>query len=1023
MNLSEPFIRRPVMTTLMTLLVVVAGLLCYELLPVSNLPSVDYPTITVSAVLPGASPETMANTVAAPLEKSFMDIPGLIDISSSNTLGTTSIFLQFDISRNIDAAAQDVNTAISETISTLPPSMPRSPIYKKVNPAETPILYLAVLSDTLDLGDIYTSAGTFIGQRLSMVNGVSHVTVHGFPKAVRIQIDPGLVASQGMTWKELASSVGQANSSIPTGTFNGAVNSWTVVTDGELQTSEAYNDLVVSYRNGAPVRIDDIGRAVDSLQNDLFSLKYWRDGKYQNGVVIAVERQPAANTIKVAEAIGKLLEELKPQLPGAIDLKVVFDKSESIKDSISHVKLTLLIAFILVVAVIFIYLGKIVDTIIPSVAIPLSICGTFIAMYALNFTIDNLSLLALILATGFIVDDAIVVLENIVRRIEGGETPWKASLHGSKQISTTIVSMTISLMAAFIPMLFMPGLIGKIFNEFAVTLAVVVLISGVISLTLTPMMCSIFLLPRKLIHAGGLASVTFHVNEKMLRLYDTGLKWVFNHRKFTVFIAFLSLVGSGYLFYAMPKDFLPEDDIGFVMAFTQAEEGTSFEKMSEYQEGVNKVFAAEPAIDSFVTLVGMGGTRKGMVFCKLVPASERESSTNMIQGMYKKLWTVLGVRTFLKNIPLISLEVGQGGSGAYQYALQSLKTEDLYAGTHALMDKMKSSPNFQAVNSDLEIKNPEVHVKILRDQAAALGINATDIEEALLLALAGQRVTKIQTPLDQYDVILELANKNTASADIFSSLALRSATTGSLVPMSAVVAVTDGVGAASINHISQFPSVTISFSIAPGIPLGTALAEIKEMAKESLAPTVIGEVKGSAQSFEQSMAGMWILFLAAVFVIYIVLGILYESFIHPLTILSALPPAAFGGLLTLYLFGYPLSLYGYLGVLLLIGIVKKNGIMMIDYAIENQREKNEPPKQAIHDACLVRFRPIMMTTLAAIMGALPIALGVGEGTLGLRPLGLVIIGGLVFSQLITLFLTPIIYLYFENLRTPKAKTK
>lgn len=1015
MNISEPYIRRPIMTILLMVALLFLGILSFTRLPVSNLPDVDYPTVNVKVSFPGAGPDTMANTVATPLEKEFMTIPGVLFVTSSNTLGNSSIVLQFDINKSMDSAAQDVEAAISRAKTKLPPDLPNDPTYTKVNPSDTPVIYIALTSQTVPLGELYTYANTFIGQQLSMINGVAQVITYGSPYAVRVQVNPDTLANLGITLQEVERAIINGNPYLPTGEINGPITASTIVTKGQLQTASVYNPLIVTYRHQSPVRIQDLGRAIDSLQNDKYLIQYIDDDKTWPTVVLAVQRQPGANTVQVADAIHEFLPRLSSQLPASVDLHIVFDRSVSIKDSVEEVEWTLIIALILVVLVIFIYLGKITDTIIPSLVLPLSVIGTFTVMYALNYSLDNLSLLALILAAGFIIDDAIVVLENIVRHVEAGKSPWNAALEGSKQISFTILSMTLSLIAVFIPMVFMGGLIGKIFREFAVTLVAITLISGIISLTLTPMLCSRFIKPSNHKTPGRLERFSRWFNDSSLALYKPALNWVLDHGWLSLTVALASLLVSGYYFYYLPKDFIPNDDIGFIIAYTQAAEGTSSSRMISYQKEVEEVIRHDPSVDTLVSLAAYQQYRNGIAFIRLKPRHERPPIMDTVQKFYKELLFIPGVNTFLKNIPLIDLSIGNQVKGTYQYTLQSIKTADLYEASQKIVERMQKLPSFQGVSSDLEVNTPQLNVEVLRDQASSLGVSAQDIEDTLRLAYAGGRVSRIQTPIDQYDVILELEPRFQQKTSTLGEIYVRSSLTGQLVPLTAVASWEEGVGPSSINHISQFPAVTISFNLAPDVPLGTALEQINQLAKEILPSSVTGQVQGAAQTFEESIQSTYFLLFLAVFAIYIVLGILYESFIHPLTILSTLPPATFGALITLAFFDYPLSLYAYLGIILLIGIVKKNGIMMVDYAIENERVEHQAPREAIYHACLVRFRPIMMTTVTAMMGAVPIILATGSGAEARRPLGWVIIGGLLFSQLITLFVTPVVYLYLDRL--------
>ncbi|MDP1834990.1 MAG: efflux RND transporter permease subunit [Chlamydiales bacterium] len=1021
MNLSEPFIRRPVMTTLVMVTVMLLGLMSYVNLPISNLPDVNYPSIQVTAALPGANPETMANTVATPMEKEFMTIQGVTSVTSTSTLGNTTLVLQFDVNKDIDAAAQDVQAAITRSKTKLPPNLPNDPTYRKVNPSDSPIIYIAVTSDTISLADLYNYASILIGQHISMIDGVAQVTTYGTPFAIRVQVDPGELAYRNISLREVANAAISANPILATGQLDGNVRSSPILASGQLTKGEQYQSVVISYQNNSPVRVKDVGKAIDSLQNDRQKLRYHSAGKDTTGVVIAVQRQPRANTVQVADRIHAFLPTLTDQLPASVDLEVVFDRSDSIRESIAEVKVTLFVAFILVVCVIFLYLGQVADTIIPTLAMPMSLLATFIAMWYFNFSLDNLSLLGLTLAVGFIIDDAIVVQENIVRRVEKGESPWEASILGSQQISSTVVSMTLSLMAIFIPMLFMGGLIGKIFQEFSITLAVVTLASGIIALTLTPMLCSRFVRARDEDHRGPFARFAHNMHLRMLNAYQPVLIWMLARPKIPLAVGILSVLLSAFMFWVMPTDFIPDEDIGFIIGYAEAEQGTSSDRMKGYQQRIMEVLEKNKDIKTVVSIVAQQQFRQGINFIRLQPKDQRKSSTQIIQELYPQLGMIPGVNVYLKNVPLIDLAVGGTAKGAYQYTMQGQELDELYDAAEILIEKMRNDKSFQGITSDLERRQPQLQMEILRDRAYALGVTPEDIETALFYAYSGNRVDKIQTSIDQFDVIVELERKYQKEASTLSTVWVRSSNTNKLVPLSAVADWKEAVGIGAISHISQFPAVTISFNVTPGIPLGNALQRLKELATDTLPPEVQGSVKGAAETFETAIQSTGILFVFAVIAIYITLGILYESFIHPLTVLTTLPPAVLGGLLTLALFGRPLSLYAYLGLILLIGIVKKNGIMMVDYAIDFQREQGKSPYNAILDACLERFRPIMMTTVAAIAGAIPIIMGSGAGSESRRPLGMVIIGGLLFSQLITLFLTPVMYLYLD--RFTKEGTK
>lgn len=1013
MNLSSPFIHRPVMTTLVMVAILMVGIAAYFKLPVSNMPDVEYPVISVTVGFPGANPDTMANNVANPLEKEFLSIEGLLTATSSNTLGNTTIILQFNLSKNIDAAALDVQAAISRALPNLPPELPSAPTYKKVNPSVTPIIILALTSDTVPLHTLYDYANVYIGQQLSLINGVAEIVTYGSPFAVRVQMDPGKLATTGTTLIDLSTALANGNPYLPTGFFDNAFRSSTILVNGQLINAAQYNPLIVKEVNQAPLRIENLGRAVDSLQNYRFSLYYMdRDSKIPC-VVLAILPQPGSNAVQISRDMHTLLPQLTAQLPPSMQLRIVNDKTDSVQESIADVQVTLLIAFALVVLIIFLYLGQLRETIIPSLVLPMSVIGTFALMRFFHFSLDNLSLLALILAIGFIIDDAIVVIENIVRRVEEGESPWIAAVEGSKQISFTILSMTLSLIAVFIPLLFMGGLLGKILSEFAITLTLITLLSGFISLTLTPMLCSLFITARQEKEEQK-ERLGQKINRKLLEAYKPALSWILVHRRVAWMGLVVSLLLSFWLLARLPKDFMPNDDIGFFIIYTQSAEGTSSSRMIEMQEELAKIVQEDPNVDRFVSVAGNQQFRNGILYIRLKPRDQRKPVLEVIDGLQKKSSHIIGINAFYKNIPMIDLSIGSQVKGAYQYALKSLRSDLLYPAATEFINKMVAISGIQGLNSDLEISSPQLFVDIPRDKAYSLGVNAADIENTLMLAYSGGRVSRIQGTINQYDVILELLPEYQKDASALNDIYLRS-NAQELVPLKAVANWREGVGPTSINHINQFPGVTISYNVSPEVSLGDVLNQLRKLQKETIPPGVSGGPVGAAQTFQESVTSSVFLLLLTVVAIYIILGILYESYIHPITILTTLPPAILGGLLVLYLFHYSLSLYSFLGIILLMGIVKKNGIMMVDFAIENIRIKGESPEKSIYEASVARFRPIMMTTLAAIMGALPIALGWGAGAEARRPLGVVIIGGLLVSQLITLFVTPVIYLFMERL--------
>ena len=1018
MNLAAPFIRRPVMTTLVVSGLVVAGLVAFRQLPVSDLPNVDYPTIQVSASLRGGTPETMASAVATPLEREFSTIAGLDSMNSSSAQGSMQITLQFVLNRDLDAAALDVQAAIARAMRNLPPQMDTPPSYQKVNPADQPILYLALTSPTLSLYDLDEYAQTFLAQNISMVDGVAQVAVYGSQKfAVRIQLDPHQLATRGLGLDEVASAIQRGNVNLPTGILYGPSRAFAVQASGQLSRAKDYRPLIVAYRNGAPVRLGELGSVLDSVENNKVAAWYCTSNLVQRAIVLAVQRQPGKNTVQVAAEVRKLLARLNADLPAAVSLEVLIDASQSIQASYEDVKFTLLLTLVLVVLVIFVFLRNISATLIPSLALPMSMVGTFVVMAALSYSLDNLSLMALTLALGFVVDDAIVVLENIVRHREMGKDSYAAALDGTKEISFTIVSMTVSLAAVFIPVLFMGGVVGRLFREFAVTIGAAVLVSGVIALTLIPMLSARFLGASAHAGHGRLYQVMEAGFDAMLRGYAASLRWALDHRRAMMALALVMLVVAGGLFWRVPKGFMASEDRGRINVTTEAIEGISFDAMVAHQNRLIPVLQADPNVQAFMSSAGARGSsggNTGRFIVSLKPRKDRTMTTDeVVQSLRGKLSGVPGIRVFPVNPPLINIG-GRATKSQYQYTLSGTDTDELYRSAEAFMERLRGLDILQDVTSDLQLKNPELHVEIDRDLASSLQITADQVETALFNAYGSRQVSTILSPNNQYAVILEMLPQYQSDPAVLSWLHIRTGD-GRLVPLDAVARLRNTVGPVTINHSGQMPSVTVSFDLKPGVALGEAVGRVNAVAREVLPPRIGALFQGSAQAFQSSFKGMGWLLVLAILVIYIVLGVLYENFFHPVTILSALPFAGVGALASLMVFGAELSVYAFVGIIMLVGLVKKNGIMMIDFAIAAQREQGKSPREAIYDACLIRFRPIMMTTMAALAAAIPIAVGYGAGGEARRPLGLTVAGGLLFSQTLTLYVTPVFYLYMERL--------
>jgi len=1022
MAFSEKFIRRPIMTVLLTVTLLLGGLVAYTQLPISDLPSVDYPVITITAVYPGASPELMASAVASPLEEECMQIPGLQTIFSDNKPGISTISLTFDLDKNVDLAAPDVQAAITRAQANLP-DLPSPPTYDKFNPSDQPIIYVMVESDTMTSGDLYDYAHRSIGQRINMIEGISKVDIYGSKRAIRVLVDPEKLAAMDIGLDQVYQALSQATVTTPGGDLNGRYRAFSIEPEGQLTRAEEYQDLIIAYRSGAPVRVRDVGKAIESLESDVINVTYGnpREGMQTGAVCVAASRASGANTVALSRKVRALLEEIEPTLPGSLTVSIFYDKAIQIAESINDVKTTIVIALILVILIIFLFLGRGSDTAVPATVLPVTLFGTFLVMMFAGFSLDNLSLMALTLSIGFLVDDAIVVLENTVRHIQEGMKPLGAAIKSMEEITGTVISTSVALMVVFIPLVFMAGVVGRNFKEFALTVIIAVAVSTVCALTVSPMMCARVLKGGKAVKTRMEKLADAFIGS-LIKFYGGVLLWVLKRKFLTILGWVACLVGIGYFFSALPKTFMPIGDSGLFYGQFMALQGTSTDQIRHFQDELNRIILKNPAIENLLTYTGLqtgADQSTGMAIATLKPASQRPPIEEVVAEINRDMYSIgdLGM-VYIMPLPSLLLSAGAETTATgslYSYVLTGQDKDQVYAAALEMEKRMRQNPVFTGIQNSVKLDLPQVNVELLRDRASTLGITAADIENALALAYAKGKATTYLTDIDQYWVILSAEDRFRHQPRDLGRIYVRAPASGDLVPLSAVARWDVGVAPSNVPHYNQLNSATISYNLAEGAALGDATKALNDMAREVVPPAVGGMMQGQAQEFEDAVQSLAVLMLVSVFIMYVILGILYESYIHPFTVLTTLPPAAVGGLLTLYIFGSELSLYAYIGMFMLLGIVSKNGIMMVDFAKQNM-EGGKNAFDAIHDACLTRFRPILMTGGSTIMGTLPIAIGLGADAAARRPLGLLIVGGLAFAQVVTLFITPGIFLYMQVLQ-------